>query len=91
MIGSASGLEAPSSSKSSIESQLATAAPSSVKTMRSMARDSSWMDASRRFWNTSRATRAGSAPAATISEAATREAASVFWYWKRPVSVTSPV
>ena len=51
---------------------------------------SSSSEAIERFWNTSRATRAGSAPAATISEAATREAASVFWYWKRPVSVTSP-
>ena len=91
MRGSASAFTAPVASKSSRMTQLSAQPPSAPKRMRSTANASSSTEGSERLWNISRATPAASAPAATMADAAARAAASVFWYWKRPVSVTSPV
>ena len=91
MTGSASAFVAPSASKSSRESQLRAIAPPASSLILPMAMPSRRTDASERLWNTARDTKAASAPAAAISDAARKAAASVFWYWKRPVSVTRPV
>lgn len=77
-MGSASALVPPQAAKSAKDSHESAAAPSAERAMWATVSPSSWMEAKVRDWNRCRDTAAGSAPAATISAAAAKAAASAF-------------